>query len=65
MTVGSIEKKEISLQFAKNARSEHDREHSGSINKRQRVYYSNLEGSSQHRRINEKKCNLVNCHMRK
>ena len=55
MTVGSIEKKEISLQFAKNARSEHDREHSGSINKRQRVYYSNLEGSSQHRRINEKK----------
>ena len=55
MTVGSIEKTEIYLQFAKNARREHDREHSDSINKRQRVYYSNLKGSPQHRRINEKK----------
>ena len=55
VTVGSIEKTEIYLQFAKNARREHDREHSDSINKRQRVYYSNLKGSPQHRRINEKK----------
>ena len=55
MTVGSIEKTEIYLQFAKNAGREHDREHSDSINKRQRVYYSNLKGSPLHRRINEKK----------
>ena len=55
VTVGSIEKTEIYLQFAKNARREHDREHSDSINKRQRVYYSNLKGFPQHRRINEKK----------
>ena len=34
VTVGSIEKTEIYLQFAKNARREHDREHSDSINKR-------------------------------
>ena len=34
MTVGSIEETEICLQFAKNARREHDREHSDSINKR-------------------------------
>ena len=32
VTVGSIEKTEIYLQFAKSARCEHDREHSGSIN---------------------------------
>ena len=50
-----MEKTEIYLQFAKYSRREHDREHSGSINKRQRVYYSNLKGSPQHRRINEKK----------
>ena len=34
VTVGSIEKTEIYLQFPKNARREHDREHSDSINKR-------------------------------
>ena len=50
-----MEKTEIYLQFAKYSRREHDREHSGSINKRQRVYYSNLKGSPQHRRIIEKK----------
>ena len=55
VTVGSIEKTEIFLQFAKNAGREHDREHSDSINKRQRVYYSSLKGSPQHCRINEKK----------
>ena len=55
MTVGSIEKTEIYLQFAKNARREHDREHSDSDKKRQRLHYSNLKGSPQHRRINEKK----------
>ena len=43
------------MQVGKNARREHDREHSGSINKRQQVYYSNLIGSAQHCRINEKK----------
>ena len=42
MTVGS------------NARHEHDRKHSGCINKRQRVYYSNLKSSPQHLTINEK-----------
>ena len=52
VTVGSIEKTEIYFQFAKNARREHDREHSGSINKRQGVYYSNLKGSPQRRKIN-------------
>ena len=52
MTVGSIQKKEIYLQFAKNARREHDREHTDSICKRQQVYYSNLKGSPQHRRVN-------------
>ena len=55
VTVGSIEKTEIYLEFAKNAGPEHDREHSDTINKRQRVYCSNLKGSPQHRRINEKK----------
>ena len=55
MTVGSIEKTEIYLEFAKNAGPEHDREHSDTINKRQRVYCSNLKSSPQHRRINEKK----------
>ena len=35
VTVGSIEKTEIYLQFAKNTRREHDREHSNSINTRQ------------------------------
>ena len=55
VTVGSIEKTEIYLQFAKNARCEHDREHSDSDKKRQRLHYSNLKGSPQHRRINEKK----------
>ena len=33
VTVGSIEKTEIYLQFAKNARREHDKEHSKIINK--------------------------------
>ena len=60
VTVGSIEKTEIHLQFAKNVRREHDREYSDSINKRQRVYYSNLKGSPQHRRINEKKRERAN-----
>ena len=55
VTVGSIEKTEIYLEFAKNAGPEHDREHSDTINKRQRVYCSNLKSSPQHRRINEKK----------
>ena len=62
VTVGSIEnqsiKTEISLQFAKNARREHDREHSDSINKRQPVYYSNLKGSPQHLGYMRKKGNL-------
>ena len=65
VTVEPIEKTGISLQFAKNARRENDKEHSGSINKRQQGYYSNLKGSPQHCRINEKKYNMVNCHMRK
>ena len=60
VTVGSIEKTEIHLQFAKNVRRKHDREYSDSINKRQRVYYSNLKGSPQHRRINEKKRERAN-----
>ena len=55
MTVRSIEKIEIYLQFSTNVSCEHDREHSDSINKRQQVYYSNLKGFPQHRRINEKK----------
>ena len=53
--VRSIEKTEIYLQFAKNARHENDKEHSDNINKRQRVYYSNLKASPQYCRINEKK----------
>ena len=60
VTVGSIEKAEIHLQFAKNARRENDREYSDSINKRQLVYYSNLKGSPQHHRINEKKRERAN-----
>ena len=55
LTVGSIEKTKIYLQFVKNARREHDRERFDSISKKQRVYYSNLKGSPQRRRINEKK----------
>ena len=55
MTLGSIKKTGIWLQLAKKARREHDREHSGSINKSQRGYHSNLKGSPQHCRINEKK----------
>ena len=55
MTVGLIEKLGILLQFAKKVRRQHDRERSGSINKRQGGYYSNLKGSPQHCRINEKK----------
>ena len=43
------------FQFTKNARPENDREDSDSIKKRQRMYYSNLEGYPQYRRINEKK----------
>ena len=39
--VGSIEKTEIYLHFAKNAGREHDREHSHDTNKRKRMYYSN------------------------
>ena len=31
------------------------KEHSADINKRQQVYYSNLKGSPQHHKINEKK----------
>ena len=53
--VRSIEKTEMYLQFAKNARRENDKEHSDSINKRQQVYYSNLKGSPLYHRINEKK----------
>ena len=56
MTLGSIKKTGIWLQLAKKARREHDREHSGSINKSQRGYHSNLKGSWKvHCRINEKK----------
>ena len=55
MTVGSIEKTEIYLKFSINARHEHDREHTDSINKKQKVYYSNIKTSSQNRRINEEK----------
>ena len=43
------------MQFAKNVRRDNDREHSDKINKRQRVYYLNLKGFPQHRKINEKK----------
>ena len=64
VTVGSIEKTEIYLQFAKNVRREHDREHSDSDKKRQRLHYSNLKGFPQHHGM-RKKGNMVNCHMRK
>ena len=55
MTVRPIEKTEIYLQYARNVRLEHDREHFADINKRQQVYYSILKGSPQHHKINEKK----------
>ena len=55
MTVGLIEKTEIYLKFSINARHEHGREHSDSINKEQKVYYSNIKTSSQNRRINGEK----------
>ena len=53
--VRPIEKTEICLQYARNVRFEHDRGHSADINKRQQVYSSNLKGSPQHHKINERK----------
>ena len=38
---------EIYLQYARNVKLEHDREHSADINKMQQVYYSNLKGPPQ------------------